>query len=117
MSKLYDFIGNEFVIGSYVARSGLGTKEGKYSMILFKIEDISFQKETIKVTRLNYCYSGVVSKITSWVSHNKYVVVNPPEETVNMFEHILSSPGILGVKNEDFAMKVCNWVALGIRFW
>jgi hypothetical protein len=117
MSKFYDFIGNEFSIGSYVARSGGGNNEGLYSMLLYKVEEISLKKEKLKVTRLNYHYTGVISKLTTWVDPSKYVVVNPPQEAINMFEYILTTPGVLGSDDKDLSLKVCHWLSSGKKFW
>lgn len=123
MNTLADFIGNEFLLDSYVANSGGGNVKAEYGMILYKIIGINGEKLNVARLKIRYGLNNKPHKMMiqrSWVDATKLVVVFPSPEILNIFEDVLSKEDKatkISNINQDLTMKLGSWIHKGTKFW
>lgn len=111
MAKIatHDFVGNRFSVGSYAASTGYGNSKAEYGAILYKIVELG---EKFKVMRLAVRYDDkqqpVILAQTTWISNpNKYAVVSPSAECLELFERALEDASTLTHAEK---VKIAHWI-------
>ena len=104
---MFDFIGNEFTPGGWVAVTGSGNLMAEYGAILHKVLNTNNGK--LRLRRLVVTYLEGVAHASyrdiSISAPNKYVVVCPKQSIVDLFEAVAG-----GTATKEQEQKVGRWL-------
>lgn len=91
-----DFIGNEYIVGNYVATCTLANKHCDKDCVLYRILDINENKKCLKLIRSRISSWNLKTPIQGKMYHTfttqypqRYICVNPTQEFKDLFENAI----------------------------